>query len=234
MPASEHPVDIEDLLVRSAARSPADYRVFFVAATWLGIHHHLVDTRRLGKKLESLDALPSAVAGAMAGVAETVDSSERLAALARRCRPLEGPRALFDRVERDTVLRRFAREEALPVFERWGLWHDEISLKAGAVRPVRWILTHCPELRYRALLGPGLDARVVEHLCGGPDSIAAVSRGAGATYSATHASISRLIGRGMVESVDEEHAVVLSRPVKRWLGTYPGEPLATDRDSRAA
>lgn len=79
---AEHSVVIEDLLVRSARQAPADYRLFFVSATWLGVHHHLVDMRRFGRELDALHGFDSAVAGAMISVANQVAESQRLEAAA--------------------------------------------------------------------------------------------------------------------------------------------------------
>ena len=130
------------------------------------------------------------------------------------------------------MLRKFARQDALPVFTRWGLWHDEISLKIGAIRPVRWILKHCSELQVRALFGPGLDADVVEDLRDGAKPIAALSRSADATYSATHAAVSRLAGRGIVESVEGQYGVALTDVVAQWLDDLPAvDPTRQTRRS---
>lgn len=146
---ADHSVVIEDLLVRSAKRAPTDYRLFFVAATWLGVHHRLVDMRRFGRELDVLRGLDSAVAGAMISIANQVTESPRLEAAQRHCRPLDEPRPLFDRVVQNLLLSEFARQDALPVFARWGLWHDEVSLKIDAIKPVSWILERCAELRDR-------------------------------------------------------------------------------------
>lgn len=135
-----HGVDIEDLLVHSACQAPADHRLFFTAATWLGVHHQLVDMRRLGRLLGHLDDMASAVAGAMFSVGNSIAKSKRLEAVGRHCRPLAVPRVLFERTASNPALSAYVRENTLPVFAQWGLLHDEISLKLGAVRPIQWIL----------------------------------------------------------------------------------------------
>jgi len=61
---------------------------------------------------------------------------------------------------------RRSKRETLPIYRRWGFWHNDVELKEDAVRPVRWTLQHCPELRLRALLGSGLDAQIVGALAG--------------------------------------------------------------------
>lgn len=93
-----YPVDIEALVGRTAEQATADHRLFLVAASWIGLHHTLVDMRRLGRSLESLDAPGSAVAGAMLSVANEVASSDRLLGPQRHCRALGEPRVLFERI----------------------------------------------------------------------------------------------------------------------------------------
>ncbi|HEU4454939.1 MAG TPA: winged helix-turn-helix domain-containing protein [Longimicrobium sp.] len=216
-------VDVEDLLVRSAVQAPADARLFAVAATWLSIHHHLVDMRRLGRMLEALEGMSSAAAGAMLSVANEEARSARLAAAERHCRPLAEPRVFFEQTAASPVLSTFARDNALPVFARWGLWHDELSLKPDAVRPVGWILEHCPELRIRALLGAGLDGEIVEALRARPRSIAELAREAGTTYAATHEATARLVARGLVEHRRETGRTEMGIPaaVASWLDAFP-------------
>lgn len=228
-----YPVDIETLIGRTARQAPADHRLFFVAASWIGVHHTLVDMRRLGRILESLDELGSAVAGAMLSVANEVAGSERLLAAQRYCRPLAEPRVLFEGIAANPVLAGFAREQALPLFSRWGLWHDEISLKTAAIRPVRWILEHCPELRIRALIGASLEGEIVAALREKPRSIAELARDTRATYAATHEAVTRLHARGLTESVRSgaKSAVALPERIAAWLDAYPP---AIDERNRVA
>jgi hypothetical protein len=219
-PAND-PIDLEGLLGRTALAAPRDYRALAVATTWLAQHAELVNVRRLGKAADDLNELPSAILGAMIDIAgEASASAQRLKAAQRHCRPLSSPRALFDRTESNPVLRRFAREGALPVFEAWGLWQDEWSLKFDALRPIEWILERCPELRIRAFYGPGLEAEVVQVLERGPATIASVAREVNASYSATHAAVSRLEGRGSIVSQDGQ-GVELNPPVRQWIDAYP-------------
>lgn len=220
---ANHAVVIENLLVRSAKQAPVDYRLFFLAATWLGVHYHLVDMRRLGRELDALRGLESAVAGAMISVAHGVDASPRLEAAGARCRPLRKARPLFDRVAENRVLRELARRDALPVFSRWGLWHDEISLKLDAVKPIRWILERCPELRIRALVGASLEGEIIQALFEEPQTIANLARTTGATYASAHEATTRLAARGLVEPFrrNGQRGLALPASVERWIRTFP-------------
>ncbi|HEX8392970.1 MAG TPA: hypothetical protein VF665_11480 [Longimicrobium sp.] len=217
------PVDVERLVSESAAAAPQDHRLFFVAATWLGVHHHLVDVRRLGRELEVLSGVASAAAGAMLSVANLAGGSPRLESVARHCAPLAEPRPLFDRIGRSPVLREAAREGSHPAFTRWGLWNEDVSLKTDAVRPVRWILAHCPELRVRALLGAGLDAEIVRTVLDGPRTVAAIARATGATYASAHEAAARLAARGILDApAPAGRGVALSPAIRAWLDAFPG------------
>lgn len=216
-----YPVDVEQLIGRTAVAAPRDYRAVAVATTWIAQHAQLVNVRRLGKAASELEEIPAAILGAMIEIAhETHSAVERLRPAQRHCRPLREPRALFDRTEASPVLRRFAKEGALPAFKAWGLWQDELTLKFDALRPVSWILEHCPELRLRAIYGPGLEAEVMQVLDRGSATIAAIAREVDASYSATHAAVTRLEGRGSIVSHDG-HGVELSAPVRSWIEGYP-------------
>lgn len=233
--AAERPVDIERLLARSATHASADHRLFFVAATWLGHHHHLVDIRRLGRELARLEGIQSAAAGAMLSVANLLANSPRLEAAERHCRALAEPTALFDRIAADPVLSEYARREALPVFVEWGLWHDEISLKEGAIRPIRWILANCPELRARAIFGATLDGEIVGALRERARSVASLSRVTGASYAATHEATTRLSARGVVTKEDGPRIrLVLTPAVAEWFECYPSGASVRRRAADAA
>jgi hypothetical protein len=213
-------IDLEKLVGRTAMAAPGDYRALAVATTWITQHSQLVNVRRLGKVASELEDTPSAILGAMIEIAyETNSTAERLKPVQRHCRPLQEPQALFDRTQANPVLRRFAKECALPAFKTWGLWQDELTLKFDALHPVSWILEHCPELRLRAIYGPGLEAEVMQVLDRGPATIAAIAREVDASYSATHAAVARLEGRGGVVSHDG-HGVEFSTPVRSWIEGY--------------
>jgi hypothetical protein len=213
-------IDLEELVGRTVVAAPRDYRALAVATTWIAEHSQLVNVRRLGKVASELEETPAAILGAIIEIArETNSAADRLSPVQRHCRPLQEPRALFDRAQANPLLLRFAKEGALPAFKRWGLWQDELTLKFDALRPVSWILEHCPELRLRAIYGPGLEAEVMQVLDRGRATIAAIAREVDASYSATHAAVARLEGRGSVVSHDG-HGVEPSAPVRSWIEGY--------------
>ena len=151
--AASEPVDIEALIVRTARVAREDERLFVGAASWLAVHHGWVNGRRLIALATDLDRVGSAVAGALltlasrgAGGLETGRASELDGAI-EACRPLARPRPLFTVIERFPALRSDLRASATALYRRWGLWHDDESLKPTAIRPAAWLLHHVPELR---------------------------------------------------------------------------------------
>lgn len=222
---AEHPVDLEDLLVRTCTLAPGDARLFWVAASWLASHHHLLNTRRLGRQLSRRDdPFTSAVLGALCSVAlELAPVASQLRTIVKRCRPLDEPRPLFNALSANPALVQLAREGSLPVFTRWGFWQHEITVKTAAIRPISWVLAHCPEFRMRAIFGAELEAEIVDFLLAAPATVSDLSLRLGVTYAAAHEAASRLIGRGLVHRKAEgRRKVLVLRPVvATWLRAFP-------------
>jgi hypothetical protein len=202
-------VDLEQLIVDTARVTRSDERLFVMAASWLAEHHHLVDARRLGRRLNAVDASTSATAGAMLAMAvQATTGPTALAAAMTHCRPLTVPEPLFPVMAQHPGLLALVKVEMLALFAAWGFWHNDAVLKRNAIRPISWLLRHCPELRIRALFGTGLDAEVVELVTTTPRTVAEIARETGASYAATHAAVMRLQGRGLLaRQVDKTWAV---------------------------
>lgn len=216
-------VDIEDLLIRTAIEVPRDHRLFFVAASWLSFHHGLVDLTHYGRELISLEGFASAVAGAMISVANHIAPSRRLETLERYCQPLQESRPIFEDAVSNPVLMHFMQEGALPLFMKWGLLHDEVSPKTAAIRPIRWILKTCPELRCRALFGANMNGRIIAflHERNAPSTYSELARGVRASCSSTEEAVSRLAARGVVRLVRSKQAeVILSPEAIEWIRSF--------------
>lgn len=214
------PVVLENLVARTAAVGRSDARLFWVAASWLATHHALIDTRRMTRELNQLTADTSAIAGALFSVAlEWSPTAGSLKTAVAHCNPVTSLRPLFSVVERHPKIVDEIRENALPTFLRWGFWQDEMTRKTSAVRPVRWILVNCPELRTRAILGPGLEAEILNALRSRGASASALSRDLGYRYASVHEAAERLTGRGLVASSvnGREHLLSITPVVQEWL-----------------
>lgn len=222
---AERPVDLEELIVRTCALAPGDARLFWVAASWLAVHHHLLNTRRIGRYLARRDDhLTSAVLGALCTVVlELAPAASQLRTVAKRCRPLDEERPLFTAMAANPVLVHVAREGSLPAFARWGFWQHELTVKTDAIRPIGWILAHCPEFRQRAIFGVDLEAEIVDSLLENPATVSTLSARLDVTYAAAHEAASKLVGRGLALRKAEGRCKVLqlSPGIAEWLRTFP-------------
>jgi len=93
------------------------------------------------------------------------------------------------------AFREWARKHSLPLYRRWGLWHDDVTLKIVSVHPLARILK-VPELRARALCGPSIEAALMAHTMDRITNARSLSREIGVSYAAAHAAVERLVGRG--------------------------------------
>jgi hypothetical protein len=198
-PARE-PVALETVVALTAEIAPRNERLFVMAATWLAGRHTLVDARRLVAALKRLRGKSSAVAGALLSVAaEATTGQTALHAGLAVCHRLQRAEPLFDVMRTHKKLLALVKQESPRVYLQWGLWHNDTQLAWDALRPVRWTLSHCPELRLRALLGSGLDAGVAGVLTDHPATITELAASTGATYAATHVAATRLASRGLLD-----------------------------------
>jgi hypothetical protein len=211
-------------VVRTLAAAPADPRLFWVAASWLAVHAALVNSRRLAAMLADADPRSLAVGGALFSLArEHAPPATQLDTAIRHGRALPTPRPLFEVMEQTPVLLAKVRDGALPVFARWGLWQDDISLRPGAVRPVSWILERCPEFRSRALFGANLEAEVMDVLLALPATVQDMAEILGMAYAAVHEAASRLVARGWLRRDRQGRRQVLGvrEEMRGWIEAFP-------------
>lgn len=197
-PAQEQ-VDVELLLCDTAGVAPADERLFVCAASWLAQYHAFVNGRRLSALATALEPEASAVLGALLSTAAlAAGRTPELEAATARCRPLSPPQPLYFSIRSMRVLSERARRDALPVFAKWGLWHDDQTLKPTAIRPMPWLLHRVPELRVRSVLGPSVEADVMAHALAEAVTVREVARSTLTSYAAVHAAADRLVSRGLL------------------------------------
>ena len=91
------------------------------------------------------------------------------------------------------------------------------------MRPVRWVLAHCPEFRSRAIVGATLEAEIVDVLLVVPGTVQDVSRICGTTYSAAFEAVARLLGRGWLTKRRQgaRQVLALAEDVARWYNEFP-------------
>lgn len=196
-----HVVDLESLILATADLAAVDERLTICAVSWLARFHVFVDGRRLSELTRAAPPKMRAYLGAILSLAIDAPGGARRApsfdtALAH-CRALRTPRAFYDNMQAVPTYRERMRTQGLPLFRRWGLWHDDLTLKLGSIQDLDWILT-VPELRARALCGPSIEASCVALTRSRVTNARSLSRELGATYAATHAAVERLVGRGLM------------------------------------
>ena len=197
------PVELEEVICRTASLTRDDERVFICAVSWLATHHAFVNGRRLSALVPDLTREASAVLGALLTLATQGANGHapELDAAIARCRPIHPGQPLFRIMDQFPSLRRRVEAQALPMFKAWGFWHDDMTLKLSVIRPVEWLIWRVPELRFRSLLGPSVEADIVAMVRGtsGRGVIARdITLASRVSYAAAHAAVTRLVQRGIL------------------------------------
>lgn len=199
VPPAADLIDLEHLIVESARLGRDDERLFVGAASWLAVHHGFVNGRRLSGLVAKVPPIVSATAGVLFSLARTTaGKAPHLDAALARCRPIRPARPLYTIVEQMKPLWAGAAQRSTPLFRRWGLWHDDESLKLSAIRPASWLIAQVPELRARALLGPSLEADLLARALISPLTARDLSRTLGVSYAAAHQTADHLVDRGLL------------------------------------
>jgi DNA-binding MarR family transcriptional regulator len=89
------------------------------------------------------------------------------------------------------------QRRGLPLYRRWRLWHDDMTLQLKSLHSLDQLLK-VPELRTRAILGPSIEASCIALTFDRVTNARSLSRLLGVTYAATHAAVERLVGRGLL------------------------------------
>jgi len=221
---SQSAVMPENLLTCSYPVLSQTPRLFWAIASWLAVHHQLVNGRLLAKELETLNDQESAIAGVLMSVALDMNpTATSLRQATEHCRPISVKRVLFEQFVRVPVLAELAREESMTLFEKWGFWHNQVSDKRDAIRPVAWLIRNCPELRIRSILGASLDAEVMNRVLLQPQTATDLMAVLPYTYASIHEAATRLSDRGLLARRTRGRAVVLFVPqgIGKWLEKIP-------------
>lgn len=180
-----------------------DPRLFSLVVAWLAEHGDLVDQRQLRRQLTKAPTTVRAVAGLVLSLASSASPRGlRFPSALRACTALPTPRPLFLRAESNRRLRQALVHDHDGVARDWGWWANgrDLAAKLDAVASRNWLLRHVEELRLRALLGPGLPARIVARAGGTPASIRSLSKELHATYAGTHRAVERLVRNGWIDA----------------------------------
>ena len=199
--SSTEPVDVERLILATAHVAGADERLTLCAVSWLAAYHTFIDGRRLSELTRDADPKTRAYLGAMLTLAieapEGAGRAPEFDTAISHCRPFRRPRAFYDNLDISPTYKVWMRAHALPLYRRWGLWHDDMSLKGVSIHALDWLL-NVPELRARALCGPSIEASCLTYTSDRVTNARSLSRQLGVSYAAAHAAVERLVGRGLL------------------------------------
>ena len=199
--SSTEPVDVERLILATAHVAGADERLTLCAVSWLAAYHTFIDGRRLSELTRDADPKTRAYLGAMLTLAieapEGAGRAPEFDTAISHCRPFRRPRVFYDNLDISPTYKVWMRAHALPLYRRWGLWHDDTTLKRVSLHDLDWLLT-VPELRARALCGPSIEASCMAYTKERVTNARSLSRQLGVSYAAAHAAVDRLVGRGLL------------------------------------
>jgi hypothetical protein len=122
-------VEVEPLVLATAAAASADERLIICAVSWLARYHSFVDGRRLSELTRDAAPTVRSYLGLMLSLAievpEGAGRAPQFETALTYCKPLRKPRAMYDNIEALPAFRDWARTNSLPLYRRWGLWHDD-------------------------------------------------------------------------------------------------------------
>jgi hypothetical protein len=199
--SSAHPVDVEPLIIATAACASADERLTTCTAAWLARYHDLIDGRRLSELTRVASARTRAFLGAMLSLAidapDGAGSCPQFDTAISHCRPMQRAQPFYDAAYGRQAHEQWMQQHTLPLFRHWRLWHDDANLQFRSLHTIDRLLK-VPELRARALLGPSVEASCIAYAFHQVTNARVLSRVIGVTYAATHAAVERLVGRGLL------------------------------------
>jgi hypothetical protein len=172
-----------------------------MSASWLAVYHRFVDGRRLSELARHATVTARAYLGILLSLAieapDGAGNAPQFDAAMSHCRPLRRPRAVYDNVEAIPVFRKWMQTHNLPLYRRWGMWHDDVTLKRDSIHPLAWLLK-VPELRTRALCGPSIEATFLTHAIARVTNARMLASEVGVSYATAHATVERLVGPGLL------------------------------------
>lgn len=158
-------IDIERLILDTARCSPAQSRLFIMAATWLHTYGDLVAKHRLKRLIrEELEFEHQPTIGLLLDIAQQGTHPLEFQSIIKNLEPNRNPHPLFRTSQKNDRLVMRAKKRASPISLRWGLWCEAFELKDDALRPASWMIRSHPELRTRADFRGDLRASILAAL----------------------------------------------------------------------
>ncbi len=217
--------DLERLLLETARQCSGNERLLPLVTTWLVSYGLFVARHRLKRlAVEELEQDSQPALGLLIETAVELGATRDLLIVPQVCRAHPRPRPLHDNQRGHVLLEEVARRNASALSLRWGVWTPKVSLKADAIRPVRWLLRENPVLRERIIRKGDLRASILETLrldipSATAASESALARLSGATRTAVRKALAALELEGAVAvrkspDNDRDHPVTLDEELR--------------------
>jgi hypothetical protein len=218
--------DPERLLLETARQCSGNERLLPLISTWLVSYGLFIARHRLKRLVvEELEQDSQPALGLLIETAVELGATRDLLIISQVCRPLPHPRPLYINQQGHPLLEGVARRNASAISQRWGVWTPKVTLKADAIRPVRWLLRENPVLRERIVRKGDLRASILETLRLDVPSATAASESAlarlsGATRTAVRKALAALELEGAVvvrksPDNDRDHPVTLEKILRK-------------------
>jgi hypothetical protein len=221
VPEAQQPVDLEKVLLETAAAGRQEARLLWGMLTWVIQAGDLINISRLSRLTASGN---NAVLGAVLALALERGADRKLKTVMQLCRPLDPPEILFAKMSEMECTRNQERENGLPEFKAWGLYSSTVRIMDDAIAPRPRILRSNRNLACRAVFGAGIKAEIIFWLSNqAKTSILELSRRIGFSYQPVHAEVSALIKNRMLdcEFYGRVKAVSLSVEGRKFLKAMP-------------
>ena len=212
-------IDVERLIIRTAACATDMARLFGMAAAWFHVYGDLVAKHRL-RRLVRDELAPEfhPVLGLLLDTAQQGQHPQEFRTVIAELCPAEVARPLFAVEQRSAALVARAQSMASPMSRRWRLWHVDTPLKFKALHTAQWITERHPDFVVRADMRGDLRVSVLAALRfdeGAGNSELALARAAGGSRAQIRNALENLEMTGRVRRLS---AFSKTKPV----GTHGG------------
>lgn len=203
--SKEGSIDLEKILVETAHAGREDSRLLFGMRGWLLKHHDLVNGSRLIRFLK--EEKETAVLGAIVDSVVEQEPRSVLLSVKRYCKKRKEPEFVFSKIAQSKVESKVNRLENHPVWKRWNLISNEMSVMEGAIHEKNYVLKHNPNLALRALFGAGTRAEIFSFFLKQKEANASeIARALNQSYQPVYSELMAVckIGLGQVKKVGAE------------------------------
>jgi len=220
-PASEEPVDVEQLIVDSIIAGRDEPVLVWALLTWLIHYADLVNIHRL---LRMLNREIDFILGAVCDIALEHGADAKLKYVIRHCKPNQKPEILFNIMKQTTIATKNEFENSVPVFIKWGLYCSSISVKEDALFNRHYVLRNNYNLAIRAVFGANTKAEIFTFLSVVPKAyVTQMVKEIKLYYQPVYSEVENLLKNKLVEyePVGRIKLVSLTKDARHFLKALP-------------